>query len=211
MTAPTRILMVGALFLATTLSTACLSGLRREAPDRREYALAVVRPAPPAATASTAGLVVRPVRASSLVERKQFITRHADGRVQTDFYNLFFASPASMTTEIVRDWLASAAVISPVVSASSLADAGFILESHLVAVEITRGGDPAARVAMQFFLLDVREGGRRVALQKTYDERAPLPRSADPAAAVEAWNGLLARILTQLEADMAAALAAPGV
>jgi cholesterol transport system auxiliary component len=122
---------------------------------------------------------------------------------QSDYYNLFFVSPQSMITDIVRDALAQSGIFSQVMTNRSLMAPTHFLESAVTDLygDYSNKKAPAAVVKMEFLLLDDTGGTPSIVMKKNYKSRIALSE-ASPEELVAGFGKGMTEILTQLQRDI---------
>jgi cholesterol transport system auxiliary component len=191
------------LFTALVLGCAACVKVGGKPLDKRFYRIAPVRaqslPAPQDGTV----LNIRRLAVSDLYNTREIIYQLADGRMESDFYNLYFITPGSMLTSELRDWLAASGQFPHIVTPGSMVVPDLTLEG----VVNTLYGDfsstpPAAVMSMQFFLVDESTPDNTILFSKNYTQRIPL---SQPTAQelVQALTEGARTIFTQLENDLA--------
>ncbi len=149
-------------------------------------------------------LLVRSVRASPGLEARGLQWLQRDGSVHVDFYEQWAVPPAQAVEDSLRQWLADAGLFSAVVAPGSRLNADFVLEGELdVFVADLNAG--VSRAGLAVVLLDQRQGGTKVLLQRTETAEVRLANNAAPAIA-EAMKAALGEVLRQTETDVAAAI-----
>ncbi len=198
--------IAAALLLVAALAAGCIS-TERAYPAKRQYVLDASREGEKLAKPLAGAVKVRQFSISSRFDGREFVYRIGDVAYESDFYNEFLASPASMLTEEIRLWLAGSGIFANAVDAGSGAAAVYVLEGNVPRLcgDYADRASPQAVLEIQFFLIDDRAGAGAVAFQKTYTAGAPMA-SRDPGDLVRGWNACLAEILTGLENDLRAAL-----
>ena len=196
-------------FLAAAVA-ACSSPLEKPPVEQRYYTLDATREAAPPAVGGEV-LAVRRFRASPGYEGRELVFAAAPGAFRTDFYNVFFASPAAMLGDETREWLDRSGLFRAAVASTSQADARYALEGALSAVygEKTGGTDRAVLEA-QFLLIDVRAANTPILFQRQYRHTRPVA-DGSATALVGGLNAALAAMLAELEADLAPIVRAPPV
>lgn len=192
-----------AAVLLTATVAACSSPLEKPPVEQRYYTLDATRPngAQPAAGAEV--LAVRRFRASPGYDGRELVFGAGNGAYRSDFYNVFFAAPASMLGDETREWLDRSGLFQAAVSSTSQADARYALEGALIDVHGEAvGGANRAVLEAQFLLLDARAPTTPILFQRQYREVVPVA-DGGAAALVGGLNTALAAILTNLEADLA--------
>ena len=148
-------------------------------------------------------LAVRRLRVSPKYEGKGLVYRLKELSYESDFYNEFFISPASMFTEEIRKRLAGSGLFKHVVDPSSLLDSTYILEGAVTALygDYRVSTAPKAVMEIQFLILQETAGSPEIVLQRQYHKEEPLNGST-PDALVKSWNTALNQILTEFENDL---------
>jgi ABC-type uncharacterized transport system auxiliary subunit len=196
---PTRfVLAAAALALA-----AC--GLSRPSVERANYLLSATRDAPAAQAPKPVAIKVRPLRAAELYERREFLYRVDGQRVLSDFYNEFAERPDAMITSAVIGWLKSAKLFTAVVEPGVPADASYILDGSVTALygDLQDPRQPAAVMEVQFYLVRPGNASMQVVLDRTLRQRIEV-KASTPQALAQGYNEALARILAELERELAA-------
>mgnify|MGYP003958612055 FL=1 len=148
-------------------------------------------------------LTVRRLRVSPKYEGKGLVYRLKELSYESDFYNEFFISPASMFTEEIRRRLAGSGLFKHVVDPSSLLDSTYILEGAVTALygDYRVSTAPKAVMEIQFLILKQTDVSPEIVLQRQYHKEEPLNGST-PDALVKSWNIALNQILTEFENDL---------
>ena len=159
----------------------------------------------PRATDST--LAIAPVRAAALARTRALLYRTGERAFVADYYNELHVEPAELMGELARDWLAASGLFGGVVALGDRASGDLVLEGRLLGLygDYTATGVHHAVCEAEFTLLRHGRPAADVLLQRRYAARAQCPTlGAD--GLVAAMEGALARVLTDLEADLAEAL-----
>ena len=148
-------------------------------------------------------LTVRRFRVSPKYEGKGLVYRLKKLSYESDFYNEFFISPASMFTEEIRKRLAVSGLFKHVVDPSSLLDSTYILEGAVTALygDYSVNTAPRAVLEIQFFILQETAASPKIIFQSQYHKEEPLNDNI-PDALVKSWNTALNQILTEFETDL---------
>jgi len=184
-------------------ASGCVGALKSDYPERRFYTLSAERPGNAAAPGKDGVLRVRRFTASKLSEGNELVTRTGESEYETDFYNVFFAPPASQLAEQAQRWIGASGLFSAVVGTGSSVPETHVLEGNLISLHTDgRENRGEAVLALQVLLVRVSSDPSAVVFEKTYktSERAT---PAVPETSVKAWNAELQRILSELEADLA--------
>ena len=182
------------------LSAGCVDALKSEYPERRFYTLSAQRPGEAAAPGKEAVLRVRRFTASKLSEGNELVSRLGETEYETDFYNCFFAPPATQVTEQAHRWLGASGLFSAVVGTGSSLPETHILEGNVTALFADQRASTAV-LEIQFMLVRVTTDPPAVLFQKSYREVAT--GAQGPETSVRGWNAALGRILAALEGDLA--------
>src|SRR6476620_12267211 len=94
-------------------------GIEKSYPDKRYFVLEVTANPSPANPTANETLQVSNIRVSPRYADKGFVYRTSEAGYESDFYNQFLVSPASLITEEVRKDLTASQVFKYVISASS--------------------------------------------------------------------------------------------
>jgi ABC-type uncharacterized transport system auxiliary subunit len=193
------------LAVSASLATGCF---RRQFPERRQYVVSVERPAP-AHTGSKMVIKVGRVRAEPQYERKGFVYRTGELTYSDDFYNAFYVSPAQMVRSTMQQWLVTSGLFVSVADVDSLIGADWLLESRLLDFYVDRRmqEDERAVVRLAVTLVDGTKAPPRAIFERTYEEAASA--TGGGRGYVDAWGAALAKVYARMEADLAAAIAAP--
>jgi ABC-type uncharacterized transport system auxiliary subunit len=191
------------VLLAAVALAGC--GLSRPAVESTQYLLSATRDAPAAQTSKPVALKVRPLRAAELYERREFLYRVDGQRVLSDFYNEFAERPDAMITSAVIGWLKSAKLFTAVVEPGVPADAPYILDGSVSALygDLQDPRKPAAVMSIQFYVVRAGSASMEVVLDRTLQQRVEV-KAGTPQALAQGYNEALARILAELERELAA-------
>jgi len=195
------------LIVAVLLAGCIGQALDRPAPERRFYTIAAARPqsAPPSQARTV--LKVRPLRISPAYQDREMVYRMDDTRYVSDYYNAFFTLPATTLTQLTQDWLGRSGIFGNVVNATSMVVDTHLLEGmvNTLHADFRDQASPKAVLAIQFFLLQNKNGDYSVTFSKNYQREIPFTPGADAAGALtEAYGKALAEILGELETDLRA-------
>jgi cholesterol transport system auxiliary component len=201
---PSQARRVATIALALTLGLG-IAGcqLTRPAPVKRTYLLeptlptaAASMPKPVTVRVGSIG-VAAPFRDRALVYRMDALT------YESDFYNEFFVSPASMIAEATVRALSASGVFTRVLPANTASDDGdYVLEGFVSALYGDARKPLAAEVAITFYLSRTAYPGR-VAWSREYRERVPLADTT-PDALASSLNTALGNVLAALVRDLGA-------
>ena len=176
-----------------------------DAPPRQSFLIRLDADAgaPDAPRKPLGPVYVAPVLVSAPYSERSLIIRQSELGFVADPYAEFAASPVSMWTDAVREWLQGRALFERVLPAGSGADADLTLEtSVLEAVVDRRAGQPAAsRVTIRFLLVRERAPSE-VLLDRTFTRAEPVSGSG-----AEGEVAALSRAAGQVLRDLESALA----
>ncbi|QJB58140.1 ABC-type transport auxiliary lipoprotein family protein [Pseudodesulfovibrio sp. zrk46] len=193
------------LILVTAFSAVSCVKLGGDPVDKRYYRLAPVRQGETQAPQSDIILRVRRMSVSDLYNTRELVYQMEGGRIESDFYNLFFVAPSNNITTELRKWLASSGQFSNIIEPGSMVVPTLTLEGVLNSLYGDySSGQPAAVVEMQFFLVNESTADNDIVFSQSYRQRIPLAKP-DPQDLVQAMTKGVAAIFTQLEQDLAQA------
>jgi ABC-type uncharacterized transport system auxiliary subunit len=144
-------------------------------------------------------LEIRPVKVSPPFDGVAFVYKTAPSQFAFDYYNNFVASPSSLLTGDIVDWLqtnAAILTIGPGTSIHSDLSLEFVVTNLLI--DFSDKANPKAEIAGRAFILKNRPGGTIVVSDATYDVAAPVANN-DPAGYAAAWGKCLREILEKMD------------
>jgi cholesterol transport system auxiliary component len=126
----------------------------------------------------------------------------ADG-YESDFYNQFFKSPASLITQEVFGWFSQINMFDHVVAAPSEIPGDYALSGYINSIygDYTDDGSPKAVLALQFFLIKEDSGEDTIVFSKSYHKDVGITTKS-PTALVIGWNEALREVLMDFENDL---------
>jgi cholesterol transport system auxiliary component len=196
------------LALAALLAAGCVQ-LTHDPVDKRYYQITPERTAVGAATNKDMVLKVRRLSVSDLYNTRELVYREADGRVESDYYNMFFVTPGDMLTQELRQWLRDSNLFTHIIEPGSMVVPGLTLEGVVNALYGDYTADaPTAVVEMQFFVVDESTSRNVIVFSAGYTQRVTLSK-ADPTELVKAMTQGVEAIFTNLETDLAKAPLTP--
>jgi uncharacterized lipoprotein YmbA len=153
-------------------------------------------------------LAIQPFSIAPAFQGKGLVYRTGENQYESDFYHEYFVSPAPMMTDQTRNWLSDSGVFGQVLSPISSVKPTHVLEGHIkqIVADLRDRKNPQAVLEISFFLIEQNKQGRSICYRKTYLETLPL-ESKTAADCIDALNGCLGQILTDLEKDLASNLA----
>lgn len=186
------------------LSAGCV-GIERSYPDKRYFVLDAPANPTPSNPSANETLQVSNIRVSPRYADKGFVYRTSEAGYQSDFYNQFLVSPASLITEEVRKGLTGSQVFKYVISASNQSQPSYVLEGAVNALygDFRNPNSPRAVLEMEFFLTSEIPGKSGILMQRSYAKSIPLT-GRTPEALIKGWNQALEEILTALVTDLRA-------
>ena len=196
------IISILALFILFPLLTGCVN-LDKSYPAKRYFILEASRNKDVVSHETEKTLTVRRVRVTPKYEGKGLVYRLSELSYESDFYNEFFISPASMLTEEIRKRLAESGLFNHVVGTASILDSIYILEGTVTSLygDYRVKSSPKAVLEIQFFLLQETDNNLKIIFQNQYYKEEPL-KDNTPAALVASWNLVFNQILSEFESDM---------
>lgn len=185
-------------------STGCIN---RKAIAKNTFLLDVQRNGAAAKKTSDVVLSVQPFSIAPAFADKYLVRRTGKNRIESDFYNEYFISPANMITDQTRNWLTESGIIATVLSPVSSVEPGMFLEGHISQM-LADTQDPSnaqAVLEMKFFLIERNKRESTIRFQKLYKITEPMAEQT-PQGYISAQNICLMRILKMLEKDIALSL-----
>jgi cholesterol transport system auxiliary component len=195
----------GCVLALVGVCSGCVS-LERGYPDKRYFVLEAAAKPSPSNPSANETLQVSDMRVSPKYAGRSFVYRTSATVYESDFYNQFLVSPASLITEEVRKVLIESQLFQYVISSSNLLQPSYILEGTVNALygDFRDANSPRAVLEMEFFLTSEIPAKAGILMQKRYAKAVPVQGSS-PEALVKGWNEALADIATSLAADLKAA------
>ncbi|WP_291297805.1 ABC-type transport auxiliary lipoprotein family protein [Elioraea sp.] len=189
------------LLAAPALLAACANPLTQPFPDKRLYVLDARRPQRLPANPRGRVLVLRSVTPASGAELRGIVTRLPGGQQRADFWNEFFAAPASLVQDQLRQWLADSGLFAAVVDQGTRTRPDLALETVLGGLFGDATETPAvARAQIQSLVLGLDRTPPRVIAQGDHDRRVAIASLA-PEAIVAGLNVALAAVFADIEAS----------
>lgn len=189
------------LVLAAILAAGCVK-LAHDPIDKRFYQILPERTADKAADRNLV-LKVRRMTVSDLYNTRELVYREAEGRIESDYYNMFFVTPGDMLTTELRKWLRETGLFAHVIEPGSMVVPGLTLEGMVNSLYGDYTTDaPAAVVEMQFFVVDESSARNVIVFSGDYAQRIPISQP-DPTELVKAMTKGVQAIFTELENDLA--------
>jgi ABC-type uncharacterized transport system auxiliary subunit len=190
------------LMLSPILLAGCsLLPDRPDVPVRR-FALNPRRPGSAARTGRNRVLLVRRVRAVPGLQDFGLRRLRPDGAYEILPYEEWLAPPGDLVDAALRDWLQESGLFSAVVPQGSRADANFVLEMQLTALEASPSAG-LARAGLGGVLLREGRAGSGVVGTLEAQAEAPLAADAGAPAMAAAMTTALGAALARLEGDLA--------
>jgi cholesterol transport system auxiliary component len=196
-----------ALFVGTLAVPAFIAGcvgVERSYPEKRYFALESTDDRGPSQPINGVALRVRRFRISPRYEGKSFVYRKSEMSYESDFYNEFLVSPASLFTEAVRQDLASSGLFQHVVDPGSPLDLTHTLQGTVSELygDYRDAGAPKAALAMEFLLVRDSSAHPAIVFQKKYRREITI-KERSPESLVRGWSEALKQIMIGLRRDLA--------
>jgi cholesterol transport system auxiliary component len=173
--------------------------------DKHYFQISTDRPGEPTTTTDDLVLKVRRLSVSDLYNTRELIYRETGGRIDSDFYNMFFVTPGNMLTTELRTWLRDSGLFRYIIEPGSMVVPDLTLEGVVNALYGDYSNDvPVAVVEMQFFVVDESTAENSIIFSNTYTQRIPL-KQAVPQQLVQAMSSGVQTIFANLEKDLATA------
>lgn len=183
---------------------ALFSGCVQLDPKRAKRCRYVIEVEPPAASKTQGNELTLEISRFGIDPRfadKEFVYRKGN-KFESDYYNMFFVSPAGMIEVQTTEWLRAVRPRRFRISPFSRINPDYTLECDISALYGDFGSDrPAAVLGMRVFLAKEAKAGPRVELGKQYRRRIPIEK-ATPAKLVAGWEKALQEILKDLCNDL---------
>ena len=183
----------------------CVS-LERGYPDKRYFVIEAAENPRPSNPSADETLQVSEMRVSPRYAGRSFVYRTSETAYESDFYNQFLVSPASLVTEEVRKVLIESQLFKYVISSSNSLQPSYVLEGtvNVLYGDFRNANSPKAVLEMEFFLTSEIPAKAGVLMQKRYAKVVPV-QGHSPETLVKGWNEALESIVASLVADLKAA------
>jgi cholesterol transport system auxiliary component len=147
------------------------------------------------------------VRVAAAYAGNALVYRMDEVRYASDPHHAFKAEPGAMLGNRMAEWLEHAGPFTTVAQPGSVQPATYILDATVIELygDFRQGSRPAAVLAVQFALIDQSGVRPRLVHERTIASRVELSQ-ASPDALVRGYGDALAEILSQLVADLGAAI-----
>ncbi len=185
------------------IASLVVSGCGPKPYNKQYYVLNVGHEAETAKADNKIVLDVRRFTIDSAFESKGMVYRKGEFEYEVDFYNEFLIAPAIMITEKARTWLSQSGLFERVLDKGSYTEPTHTLEGNITALygDFRESSSPLAVMEMRVFLIEHKARKESVILGKTYGASVNL-KSQDAEGLIEAFNGCLGQILTELEKNL---------
>jgi cholesterol transport system auxiliary component len=180
-----------------------VSGCGPKPYNKRYYVLDVEHKAETAKTDNKIILGVRRFTVDSAFDSKGLVYRKGEFEYEADFYNEFLIAPATMVTEKARTWLSQSGLFARVLDKGSYTEPTHTLEGNITALygDFRNSSSPLAVMELRVFLIENKAQKESTILGKTYGASVGL-KSQDAEGLIEAFDGCLGQILTELEKNL---------
>ncbi len=182
--------------------TGCAT-LEKNYPERNYYILNVSNKDQNSPPVLGTVLEVRRFEISPSFASREFVYRNGDLSYESDFYNQFFRTPASLITEEVHKWLSESGQFKYVVDSSNNVEPNYVLEGNVSELygDFRATNEPKAVLGIQFFLTEETSTNPKIVFENNYRREVVLS-SNSAQDLVKGWNEALGQILTALAGDL---------
>jgi len=190
-----------ALASALALTVTACGALSRPSPVKSTYLLEPPLPSNKSATPGTATLKVEAVTVAAPFRGRTLVYRESDLQYESDFYEEFLVSPATMIGEAMATWLAATGIYRAVLPPSTSLEGDFSLEAFVTELyaDLRDPAHPGSVLKAKFFLSSSAAAiGTFVWNGELGSRIEAASRSAD--ALVRGFNAALSNVLEQLAA-----------
>lgn len=197
------------------LASGCVT-LSRPLPQKTRYLLeprrgSIAPEATPASDGRARGAIfVDPVHVNPLFDHKGFLYRVGENEYERDFYHELWVSPGVLVRQATIEWLRESPALRSGLEERRRSVARWRLGGRVdrLYADLRAANAPLAVIEVSFDLVDARAETSTEDSASRWRYRAQIPaHDTSPAALARAWNDALSRILTDLESDLARALA----
>ena len=184
------------------MASGCVN-LERSSPERHYFVIQLPPSADHSDSASDLILSVARLRISPRYADRSFVYRTSDAGYEADFYNQFLAAPDTMISEELRKGLTASQEFKYVLGPADTQQPNYVLEGSVNELygDFRNPNQPAAVLAIDFFLYQENSGNAGIVMQKRYTKSVPLT-TRSPEALVEGWDQALKEIVVALAADL---------
>ncbi len=192
------------LFLVLPLLAGC-GAIGTPYVEPRRFALEPARSAPPRASSGRA-MLIRTMRAGPGLETRSLRRVRADGTLDLAFYEGWFAPPADLAEQALRNWLTASGLFTALTAPGSRLNTPLILETELTALE-ARLAENRGRAGLSALLLAQPEGQEaRPLVQFLAEGAAPMPPNPNAGQQASAMVAALGAAFAETEARLASAI-----
>ncbi|HVO95950.1 MAG TPA: ABC-type transport auxiliary lipoprotein family protein [Terriglobales bacterium] len=190
------------LLLLVLCCWGCVS-LERSYPDKRYFVIEIPGDAKAASPESDRVLLMLNLHISPRYGDTSFVYRTSDTAYESDFYNQFLSSPATMISEEIRKRLSASPVFKFIIGPASQLTANYVLEGSINALygDFRNLSAPRAVLELEFFLRSDDPAKPGILLHRSYTKSVPISQRS-PEALVAGWNQALEAIVSMLLADL---------
>jgi uncharacterized lipoprotein YmbA len=207
---PTIVVLATAVLL---LAAGCGS-LSKPYPDKSLHALGIADPPTPASPPIKSAVRVNNVHIAQPFDGSCFVYKVGESKFVTDYYSGFVATPGSLVSASLANWMAKAGIFTTVLTADNSAEYQVLLETNVSAMygDFQPGHPPRAVVEARFFVINEASGKFDVIFDKIYRQSEEIdPKLSRPDALVKAWNDAWQRMLVALAQDLRSASAVASI
>lgn len=171
--------------------------------ERQFFVVKAERTGAPAGVRKPVALKVGLISVAPIYSGRSITYRVGELRYESDPYAAFFAAPRDLVASAVAEWLAHAQLFAVVRAPSSPVGAPYVLEGLVTELygDMHSARQAAAVVAIHFYLHTEIDRNNPI-FERAYSQRIDVS-DGSAAAMMQAYGTALARILAQLEHDLA--------
>lgn len=188
--------------LCCTVCAGCFN-LKQPAIEKQHFVISGSFPQSPSMATNVPGIKVRSFSIAPEFVQKDFAYKTSQDVFTSDFYNVFFVSPADQITQrIINELSTPDSGYNRISTEGTIPETDYLLQGHIHELFADYTTDsPAAVVKISFTLIDLSNNATNVVFEKTYTEHIPLADKT-PNTLVNGWEQALSNISDNLKPQM---------